>query len=545
LPSLSETDPNVLRGVQEDLKSRKLTASPLYRDRLAERIKALDALAEAKKREDFVLNADFVRTAFYFAREEIYNNPDLDAEAKAAEWKLWQDGEGAALEELLKVGEDDPKPQEANSLNELYTITLQQSEAFEKASPEQRQIMIQEANKSLAGAKSESLTAGGVAKKLAEARINLGSDDPKVVEEAQAYLDAVYPIELAALEEMKGLGATGDRDTVAILNDGRRIAVVSDGKGGYSDLQGKPVTNISSLTTEAMDDNTRSATTAISGPLDKQSKAMASAVNVALQGYELEKMARQYENVLTRVGGAQAFLSGVRNELVSALNIVGEASKDQTLDQRTVMSEVDKFLEGRFTNKEEAAIVKEFIAASTRYIFASGKALGQEGNGFSNQDYNNIRDALLNSNDVESFAANLRRFARERLTEASNSAKSLRGKTGVIQAQNYGAALGNELFTADEYFKMLAEGEPNYPDYMGWAYKKAPIEVERISSSSDTPTNQISDNLFNQYVTIFKGTPSDTTKQSILQALETVLGDADAAQTELDRILNTAQPEGQ
>ena len=545
LPSLSETDPNVLRGVQEDIKSRRLTASPLYRDRLAARIKALDTLAEAKKREDFVLNADFVRTAFYLAREDIYNNPDLDAEAKAAQWKLWQDEEGAALEELLKVGEDEPKPQEANSLNELYTITLQQSEAFEKATPEQRQIMIQEANKSLAGAKSESLTAGGVAKKLAEARINLGSDDPKVVEEAQAYLDAVYPIELAALEEMKGLGATGERDTVAILNDGRRIAVVADGKGGYNNLQGQPVTNISSLTTEAMDDNTRSATTAISGPLDEQSKAMASAVNVALQGYELEKMARQYENVLTRVGGAQAFLSGVRNELESALNIIGEASKDQTLDQRTVIGEVEKFLEGRFTNKQEAAIVKEFIAASTRYIFASGKALGQEGNGFSNQDYNNIRDALLNSNDVESFAANLRNFARERLTEASNKAKALRGKTGTIQAQNYGAVLGNELFTADEYFKMLAEGEPNYPDYMGWAYKKAPIEVERISSSSDTPTAQISETLFGQYVNILKGTPSETTKQSILQALETVLGDPDAAKSELDRIQNAAKPEGQ
>jgi hypothetical protein len=187
------------------------------------------------------------------------------------------------------------------------------------------------------------------------------------------------------------------------------------------------------------------------------------------------------------------------------------------------------------------------MAASTRYIFAAGKALGQEGNGFSNQDYNNIRSALLNSNNLKSFGANMRTFARERLTDATYTAKQLAGSTGVRQALDYGANIGNEIYTADQYFEMVADG-PDAVDYMAWAYKGAPIEIN-LASGSDTPAGQISGNLFNQYVGIYRNTPTDEGKQefgnNLLIALTSLLGSPEKAQAELDRIIAESNKGGE
>jgi len=546
LPSLSTTNPDELRGVQRDITAGRITnVSKVYRDQLAQRIAALDLKIEAER----VAGLSPEKTVQEAQRAFIAGlSPDLSFEDKKTAIENWQNTEGQLLLSVMRFTDKPDAPQEISNFEEALVNEVMRTPEYENADSSGREALLVRAKGLLTSRGNDTLTSGELAQNLAQARLDLTSKDPKVVADAQLYIDAVYPTQRQALADVSSIGKTPNRDTVAILTDGRRIAVMSDGNNGYTDLQGKPVTDIQSITTEAMSDNTRAAVTAISGPLDKQAAKMASAVNVAVQGYALEKMATEYEGVLTRVGGAQAFLSSVRVELGAALNIIGEASDNQELDQETVLQKVNDYLSNSALSEEEAAMVKEFMAASTRYIFAAGKALGQEGNGFSNQDYNNIRSALLNSNNLKSFGANMRTFARERLTDATSTAKQLRTSTGVKQAESYGGVLGSELFTADQYFTMLGEGVPDAVDYMAWAYKGAPIEIN-LASGSDTPAGQISGNLFNQYVGIYRNTPTDEGKQefgnNLLIALTSLLGSPEKAQAELDRIIAESNKGGE
>ena len=540
LPSLSSTDPDELRGVQRDITAGRINnVSKVYKDQLAQRIDALDLKAEAERvagltPEQVVQEA---QRAFMAGL-----SPDLSFEDRKAAIENWQSTEGQLLLSVMRFTDKPDKPQEISNFEEALVNEVMRTPEYENADSAGREALLVRAKGLLTSRGNDTLTSGELAQNLAQARLDLTSKDPKVVADAQLYIDAVYPTQRQALADVSSIGKTPNRDTVAILTDGRRIAVMSDGNNGYTDLQGKPVTDIQSITTEKMSDNTRAAVTAISGPLDEQAAKMAAAVNVATLGYELEKMATEYEGVLTRVGGAQAFLSSVKVEIGAALNIIGEASDDQELNQETVLQKVNDYLSNSALSEEEAAMVKEFMAASTRYIFAAGKALGQEGNGFSNQDYNNIRSALLNSNNLKSFGGNMRTFARERLTDATRTAKQLAGRTGVRQAKDYGGTIGNEIFTADQYFTMLGEGVPDAVDYMAWAYKGAPIEVN-LAAGPETPAGQISENLFNQYVGLLKSDNTETLQATMLQALTGVLGSAEAAQAELDRIIAASTAE--
>jgi hypothetical protein len=550
LPSLSETDLTKLQGVQADIRSGRYSfeVSDTYTAELASRVSALEAKAEADKLEGLVFDEKYVERLFYLKYQEIQADDTLSSAEKIQAFDLWKANEGRQLVSFLRVGDKPEKPQEISNFEEALVNEVMRTPEYENADSAGREALLVRAKGLLTSRGNDTLTSGELAQNLAKARLDLTSSDPKVVADAQLYIDAVYPTQRQALAEVSSIGKTPDRDMVAVLNNGRRVPVTPDGNGGFNDLQGKPQADIQYITTEAMSDNTRAATTAISGPLDKQAAKMASAVNVAVQGYALEKMATEYEGVLTRVGGAQAFLSSVRVELGAALNIIGEASDNQELDQETVLQKVNDYLSNSALSEEEAAMVKEFMAASTRYIFAAGKALGQEGNGFSNQDYNNIRSALLNSNNLKSFGANMRTFARERLTDATNTAKQLAGSTGVRQAQDYGGTIGNEIYTADQYFEMVADGVPDAVDYMAWAYKGAPIEIN-LASGSDTPAGQISGNLFNQYVGIYRNTPTDEGKQefgnNLLIALTSLLGSPEKAQAELDRIIAESNKGGE
>ena len=540
LPSLSSTDPDELRGVQRDITAGRINnVSKVYKDQLAQRIDALDLKAEAERvagltPEQVVQEA---QRAFMAGL-----SPDLSFEDRKAAIENWQSTEGQLLLSVMRFTDKPDKPQEISNFEEALVNEVMRTPEYENADSAGREALLVRAKGLLTSRGNDTLTSGELAQNLAKARLDLTSKDPKVVADAQLYIDAVYPTQRQALADVSSIGKTPNRDTVAILTDGRRIAVMSDGNNGYTDLQGKPVTDIQSITTEKMSDNTRAAVTAISGPLDEQAAKMAAAVNVATLGYELEKMATEYEGVLTRVGGAQAFLSSVKVEIGAALNIIGEASDDQELNQETVLQKVNDYLSNSALSEEEAAMVKEFMAASTRYIFAAGKALGQEGNGFSNQDYNNIRSALLNSNNLKSFGGNMRTFARERLTDATRTAKQLAGSTGVRQAQDYGGTIGNEIYTADQYFEMVADGVPDAVDYMAWAYKGAPIEVN-LAAGPETPAGQISENLFNQYVGLLKSDNTENLQATMLQALTGVLGSAEAAQAELDRIIGASTAE--
>ena len=169
------------------------------------------------------------------------------------------------------------------------------------------------------------------------------------------------------------------------------------------------------------------------------------------------------------------------------LDIIGNAAGDDTVNDTTLAGQITNYLDTAVSqgimNAETASVYQQFMGASIQYIFAAGKALGQTGNGFSNQDYKNIRNSLLTSNNINTFAKGLQKFASDRMLEASAAAVTLRGQTLITEAERYGAKFGNELNTAEEYFANLRKTLTNMPDIHGWAQGKVPIVVNTVNNA--------------------------------------------------------------
>jgi hypothetical protein len=73
-------------------------------------------------------------------------------------------------------------------------------------------------------------------------------------------------------------------------------------------------------------------------------------------------------------------------------------------------------------------------------VFSAGKALGQQGNGFSNSDYNNILNSIVNSNSYEAFSNNLRRFSRTQIGNLSETISVNQNDALVAQALEFPGA---------------------------------------------------------------------------------------------------------
>jgi hypothetical protein len=531
LPSLTFSTAQEGEAILADLKGKNITTSKVYKDTLNSRIQVLRDLEEAKKQEDFVFDENSLKTLAFNARKEIYANDDLykTQEAKEAAWALWQSTEGKALVDIYNMTDDEKVP---TSFAELSVSVLMEQDEWENATPEEQQQMIAAAKANLDGSKSSTLTRSNLSAEHAEATLALTSSDPKIVAEASNYLKNIYPVKLSSIIASE---AGGNDQTYAVTTEVGLIvsatqSINDKGETVYTNIAtGEVIENPKSIQTEELDKSRAQAVRGASNLLSDQTKLMGAATNVAVMGYKLEELARRNPYVLTSAGKVNALFVSGRNELSAMLDIVGSASGDDNINEGTLVNQITNYLDNAVSsgvmNRETASVYQQFMGASIQYIFAAGKALGQTGNGFSNQDYKNIRNSLLTSNDIDTFAAGLQKFAKDRMGEASRAAVTLRGQTLITEAESYGAEFGNELNTAEEYFNSIREVLPNTPDTYGWAQGTVKIEVQNVNAAPEVVTKGTVDLIqpgeglakFNaQTITSYKSAVGEKPSQSII-----------------------------
>lgn len=159
---------------------------------------------------------------------------------------------------------------------------------------------------------------------------------------------------------------------------------------------------------------------------------------MAEQGKELVDMVVASDGkVLNTVSGAVSGFESLKNEAGALLDLIGKLGGEEGQDEQSVLSaalaDIDKKFGGGEITAEIAQQQREFTAASIRYIFSAGKALGQAGNGFSNNDYKNIRTSLITSNDAAAFENNMKRFISAQVKQTDNTATYMQN-SGEIQA---------------------------------------------------------------------------------------------------------------
>lgn len=538
LPSLTFSTAQEGEAILAELKGKGISTSKVYRDTLNSRISALEDLEEAKKQEDFVFDENSLKTIAFNARKEIYANDDLYAtqEAKDAAWALWQSTEGKALVDIYNMTDDEKVP---TSFAELSVSVLREQDAFINATPEKKEEMIAAAKANLDGSKSSTLTRANLSLEHAEATLALTSSDPEIRAEADNYLKNIYPVKLSSIIASE---AGGNDQTYAVTTEpglivSARQSVNDKGETVYTDIAtGKVIENPKRIQTEELDKSRAQAVARASNILSDQNKLMANATTVAVMGYKLEELARRNPYVLTSAGKVNALFVSGRNELSAMLDIIGGANGNDDINEGTLANQITDYLNTAVSsgvmNRETASVYQQFMGASIQYIFAAGKALGQTGNGFSNQDYKNIRNSLLTSNDIDTFAAGLQKFARDRMEEASKAAVRLNKNTLVLQARKYGGEIGNELDTAQEYFEDIRTRLPNTPDTYGWAQGTVKIEVQNVNSAPEVVTQNEVDliqpgeglaKLNAQTIANYKAALGENPSQNLLdQALQTV-----------------------
>jgi hypothetical protein len=488
LPALTFGTAEEGRGIQADLEGKGVEFSDIYRSALSSRIKALETVESAKEEADFVFNEDSLKTIAFNARKDIYANETFATpEDKKAAWELWQKTEGTALLSIYNSTKTESAP---TSFAGLSVSVLMQQDSWKNATPEKQQDMIAAVKANLDGSKSSTLTRSNVSAKHAAATLGLTSTDPKVRADADAYLKTIYPVEMTSIIASE---AGGNDQTYAVTTEVGLVVSATQGtneKGEivYTDISsGKVIPNPISVQTEELDKSKAASVRGASNLLSDQTKLMGAATNVAVMGYKLEELARQNPYVLTSAGKVNSLFVSGRNELTAMLDIIGNAAGDDTVNDTTLAGQITNYLDTAVSqgimNAETASVYQQFMGASIQYIFAAGKALGQTGNGFSNQDYKNIRNSLLTSNNIDTFAKGLQKFASDRMLEASSAAVTLRGQTLITEAERYGAKFGNELNTAEEYFANLRKTLTNMPDIHGWAQGKVPIVVNTVNNA--------------------------------------------------------------
>ena len=495
LPSLSETDPEALRGVVADIDAGRISPSVLYRNQLTTRIKALDEAAAAKKQEDLVFDEKYVEKAFFLARQKIMANPDTDAETKQSEWQLWQNTEGKALQEILRVGDKPDKPQEINNLQELATVELMASEQYQNADKATRLDMVKQTIGFLAPITEGSLTQAKYADMVANYTMMLSSDNPDEVKEAQTWFSTISPALEAGLKA--GAAATarpGDPEKFQIrytTPDGKTLrAEATKVEGGYRLDDGTVVAPDKTLFVRSTENqgyiNDQLSRTRTER--NKQRENMVSLVDLTQQAYALEQIAINDPVVLTLVGGGTAVVEGARNEAKALLTVITNASQDAFQDSLTdpakasnrIEQALNQFIETNGITGETAANYRKFSAKLTRFVFAAGKALGQEGNGFSNQDYRNILNSLQAGNGLGAFVENLRSFVQERATFVDTGANSIKTLPEIQELMEYQTDLGFSAMTFDEY----AKSEYAPVDYAEWLASPVPSASKTAPKST-------------------------------------------------------------
>ena len=504
LPSLSTTNPDELRGVQRDIKAGIITnVSGEYKDQLALRIAALDLSIEAKRvagltPEQVIQEA---QTAFVNGLSK-----DLSNEEVRAALEHWQseNGDGGILISMMRFTDKPDAPQEVNSFEEAAIVELMESDTYKNATGAVRLDLIEQTKAFLSKQPEGSLTAAKYADMVASYTLMLSSENPEERAAANKWFETMAPSLEAGLQA--GARATtrpGDPKMFQIQytdtqgNTRRSEAVKTD--NGYQIVGGTgpeaiiPQSKILQVVSQEGQEYINKQLSATRTERTVQRGYMTSLIDLTNQAFTLEKIAVNDPVVLTLVGSGAATLVTAKREAATIVDLIARTAESAYMDKpgdegnasNLIQKALSAFMETNEITGETADNYRAFSAKLTRFVFAAGKALGQEGNGFSNQDYRNILSSLKAGNGLEAFVRNLRSFVSERATFVDTGANSLNSIEEIIDLRQRGAVLGYGTMTFDEYSK--SEFAPM--NYTEWLASPIPKAKSQSGSENTGPTS--------------------------------------------------------
>ena len=321
----------------------------------------------------------------------------------------------------------------------LAVFNLQNSEEYNTADPKKKQEMAIALDKEFGktGKASDTLTASNYALLVAKYTKDLSSDDPALVEEANNWMQNDKPALEAGLAAAASI--TEKPSDKPIFNamftktdeDGNPYTLQGEGEKVFGEdgevtgfkLLGSgeviPAGEVRNIITQDTQKSRASKIQAASA-VYKEVGDITVAASVATENFmALDRMALDNPEILTTlVGGGSAIGQSFIVEMTGIVDLLGNLqSQDPNASKESLLNSMNKqvssLVEGNKISKKTANAYKEFNAAIIRSVFASGRALGQEGNGFSNQDYRVISSSLKNANSYKAFSNNLRKFSTE------------------------------------------------------------------------------------------------------------------------------------
>lgn len=319
----------------------------------------------------------------------------------------------------------------------LYLLT--NSQEFMAGTDAEKQDKLLEFNKSYEKENngSSTLTASRYASLYAENKKNLSSDDPDAKKKAEDWFLNEKPSLEAALTAAATLTEKpSDKPRFNVMytktdENGNSVTLQGEGEKIFGDdgnltgfkllgsgevLPPNEVRNVITLD----DRKARAKAIAEASTVYPKVEQANIAATVAVENFmALDRMAYDNPEILTTlVGKGSALGQSFVVEMSSIVDLLGglqeqdpNANKESLLD--AMNAKVTELIDDKKISKKTGNAYKEFNAAIIRSVFASGRALGQEGNGFSNQDYRVISSSLKNANSYEAFSNNLRKFSTE------------------------------------------------------------------------------------------------------------------------------------
>lgn len=161
----------------------------------------------------------------------------------------------------------------------------------------------------------------------------------------------------------------------------------------------------------------------------------ADTISFVSQIKELAELGAKLDGIaLTQVGSAVAGFEGIKKNVVAALQIAGDIAR-QGGNENDVLASLQEQLTTEFGNagytEEIAYTVNQYAAAFIRASYAAGKMQGQQGNGFSNFDFEQNMKSLQAGSSFRSFNDNLVNFASRSISNVNTAANINKQIPGV------------------------------------------------------------------------------------------------------------------
>ena len=346
---------------------------------------------------------------------------DADAQALAAKTSymqtIYNDPTWEATEKVIERYEG------------LPVRTPAETDAYQKALIDQREILIEAEStwKGMTSTDSDGLSLTYTQANYAADSIKregiLATPEDERSEEDSAFLASFKITERAYLAASAATKVADDPMEMVVTftnSDGveKTRNLISDGAGGFidpvtnepwnkpTDGETAPYTNVSAMTLAQSDDVDKRITAAN----DETSELQAQFVSIsqmATNAKNLSDKVAMYENTLTTAGSINSLFSSFKTELDSFVDLLG--SEDyRDLSQSEVLAKIEGLDGLSNATTAQANVYKQFQADMVRFIFSVGRAEGQAGNGFSNQDYRVLKNSVNSGNNYTVFTTTLK-----------------------------------------------------------------------------------------------------------------------------------------